>query len=861
MKNLHSIRIFIVFSTVLVLATTATDTLALNGEYEVVARHSGKCLDVPGSSTANGTNIIQFTCNHTTNQRWEISEGPSGYHYIIPKHSGKCLDVAGSSTGDRALVIQYNCNYTHNQQWVLTRKPNGFYRIVARHSRKALDIESSSSSNGARLVQFTSNNTTNQEFRLTQVAELRESFYGTTGNDKIYFGYDPRGRIKVVINGRAHYAPTAGETLSISGRRGHDVIEFINDGEKDGHQFGPVVSRANPALHTLKYSKFILHGGSGNDYIFGTPYVDEIYGGSGTDYLIGNTGNDSVYGGNSNDVIRGFGGDDLILSGGSGNDYIIGDQGVDRNIHGGSGNDILIGGERDIINGGIGTDVFHCRTNIHGVAPYDTDARELAWNDFPGDCLNTSGNVTNASIDVSDPYQGSDWVFMCHFNMNNGHLYKVIYHTTSNQALMAREQRRGAVLLSHNGVPLHVVHKQYGDTCGPSSLSMIMEHQQLADRSVQPLLAASLARPPAGPGNVDVGYFLSTEHIMYEGYLRRHRALDLPSGYLNANSTLDQGLSAVDASFYEIDYPIGSIRWSTVDSAFTGFVPNWLERGPGVGTRNGDNNFELSGIANAHVAGFQDAMPYGFRESFDNIEHVKRTIKAFIDHNIPLLTGFRNGGHFTVIMGYLEQNNRFNVYMADPLDGWGRPYYLKPMRWLKVELTDDVIDSGLIPGFMVYNHSNTERGCNQGGWAKAIDDAHSNKVLCSHISGQMVNTPYQLSLLNIECLNALEPRDQLMIRINGEDIWNRARNIDNNGTLGSPRNISLDGINIGVLADSQVLIELQEVDRTRREFLGSTTIDISELLAQLALDDRIERDINNVSSVHYRIDLRLTEAP
>ena len=87
------------------------DTVAAQappGVYEIKARHSDKCLDVPGSSRADGTHIIQYTCNHTTNQIWKIYEGPTGYHTIRANHSDKCLDVPRSSTENDTGVIQFN---------------------------------------------------------------------------------------------------------------------------------------------------------------------------------------------------------------------------------------------------------------------------------------------------------------------------------------------------------------------------------------------------------------------------------------------------------------------------------------------------------------------------------------------------------------------------------------------------------------------------------------------------------------------------------------------------------------------------------------------------------------------------------
>ncbi|MER6398167.1 RICIN domain-containing protein [Kitasatospora sp. NPDC001603] len=38
---------------------------------KLVARHSGKCLDVTNQSTADGTSLEQWTCNTGDNQQWQ----------------------------------------------------------------------------------------------------------------------------------------------------------------------------------------------------------------------------------------------------------------------------------------------------------------------------------------------------------------------------------------------------------------------------------------------------------------------------------------------------------------------------------------------------------------------------------------------------------------------------------------------------------------------------------------------------------------------------------------------------------------------------------------------------------------------
>ena len=43
-----------------------------SGYWRFIARHSGKCLDVPGSSTANAVQLQQYTCNGTNAQSFRL---------------------------------------------------------------------------------------------------------------------------------------------------------------------------------------------------------------------------------------------------------------------------------------------------------------------------------------------------------------------------------------------------------------------------------------------------------------------------------------------------------------------------------------------------------------------------------------------------------------------------------------------------------------------------------------------------------------------------------------------------------------------------------------------------------------------
>src|SRR4051812_37728110 len=46
-----------------------------------------------------------------------VSGPPGSYVNVVARHSGKCLDVVGASTADNAETIQYACGAGFNQQW------------------------------------------------------------------------------------------------------------------------------------------------------------------------------------------------------------------------------------------------------------------------------------------------------------------------------------------------------------------------------------------------------------------------------------------------------------------------------------------------------------------------------------------------------------------------------------------------------------------------------------------------------------------------------------------------------------------------------------------------------------------------
>ncbi|CAM5615211.1 RICIN domain-containing protein [Streptomyces griseorubiginosus] len=100
--------------------------------YTVVNHYSGKCLDISQISTADGAAVQQWTCLNGPNQRFTLRPvtalGNSHDYQLVAVHSGKCVDVSTISTAPGALVHQWTCdtgstlNTKKNQIWRLAGK-------------------------------------------------------------------------------------------------------------------------------------------------------------------------------------------------------------------------------------------------------------------------------------------------------------------------------------------------------------------------------------------------------------------------------------------------------------------------------------------------------------------------------------------------------------------------------------------------------------------------------------------------------------------------------------------------------------------------------------------------------------------
>ncbi len=144
-------------------------TISCATYYEIVARHSGKCLDVEGESMDSGARVIQFGCGGWANQQWQVIPVGGGFYKIVARHSGKVLDVQGGGLGNGTPVWQWDENGTPAQQWEIIDVGGGYVRIMARHSGKALDVEGGFTADGTQVHQWDYVGIANQQWLLRPV--------------------------------------------------------------------------------------------------------------------------------------------------------------------------------------------------------------------------------------------------------------------------------------------------------------------------------------------------------------------------------------------------------------------------------------------------------------------------------------------------------------------------------------------------------------------------------------------------------------------------------------------------------------------------------------------------------------------
>jgi poly(hydroxyalkanoate) depolymerase family esterase len=76
---------------------------------------AGRCLDVPGQSTTQGTRLQVWDCHGGTNQTWTATA--AGELTVYSGGTLRCLDAEGGSTAPGTAAIIWACHGGANQKW------------------------------------------------------------------------------------------------------------------------------------------------------------------------------------------------------------------------------------------------------------------------------------------------------------------------------------------------------------------------------------------------------------------------------------------------------------------------------------------------------------------------------------------------------------------------------------------------------------------------------------------------------------------------------------------------------------------------------------------------------------------------
>jgi beta-galactosidase len=158
------------------ITVTTTDTIGAAGETEpanfdnaalwrsptgsgsqLVGGQSGRCVEVPNSSTTNGTQVQLGDCGGGGNQRWSLTSGKQ-----LQVYGTKCLDANGQGTSNGTQVIIWDCNGQSNQQWNVNS--NG--TVTGVQSGLCLDANGAATTNGTKIILWSCNGGANQQWSL-----------------------------------------------------------------------------------------------------------------------------------------------------------------------------------------------------------------------------------------------------------------------------------------------------------------------------------------------------------------------------------------------------------------------------------------------------------------------------------------------------------------------------------------------------------------------------------------------------------------------------------------------------------------------------------------------------------------------
>ncbi len=124
------------------------------------------CLEMPGSSTSWGTQLIQWGCNGTINQSWSVEPSGSGWggYRIRSNYNNLCVDIRDYSYANGAAIQQWPCTADWNQSFYKIDLGSGSTVFQNAGTGKVIDVQGYGVNWGSLMTQYQPNWTDNQQF-------------------------------------------------------------------------------------------------------------------------------------------------------------------------------------------------------------------------------------------------------------------------------------------------------------------------------------------------------------------------------------------------------------------------------------------------------------------------------------------------------------------------------------------------------------------------------------------------------------------------------------------------------------------------------------------------------------------------
>lgn len=155
------------------LCGTAYSAAPTSGKlYHIVAKHSGKCLDVTDHSVRADTQLQQWDCSGSLNQTFRINSAGKDLYTLTAEESVMRLKVAEGLTANGSPLIQSTDFEGSGSQVKFVLMPDGSYQIRLADSGKCLEVADVSLQNEAKVQQWDCSGASHQTWVLRDALEL-----------------------------------------------------------------------------------------------------------------------------------------------------------------------------------------------------------------------------------------------------------------------------------------------------------------------------------------------------------------------------------------------------------------------------------------------------------------------------------------------------------------------------------------------------------------------------------------------------------------------------------------------------------------------------------------------------------------